>query len=294
LKIADGCNNRCTFCAIPSIRGAYRSRRIEGLVSETERLTAEYGVKELILVAQDTTRYGVDLYGAPALAELIDRLSATDAEWIRILYAYPEMLDDALIDRLAENRKVVKYLDIPLQHAADGVLKRMGRRNDKKYAVELIEKLKKAGFAIRTTFITGFPGETEADVDELVAFIRETKLDHIGFFAYSKEEGTPAARMKEQIPERVKKARLSRLLSAGTEVMTARAKEYIGKTLKIICEGADFERDLFYGRSQYQAPEIDGVVYIAASDTAMDAGGFYEVSITDSDKFDLIGELKQK
>ncbi|MDR3216027.1 MAG: 30S ribosomal protein S12 methylthiotransferase RimO [Clostridiaceae bacterium] len=295
LKISDGCDNRCTFCAIPNIRGKYRSRSIESLAAETEGLVLEYGVKELILVAQDTTRYGSDLYGEPSLERLVERLSQTGVEWIRILYAYPEMLDDKLIEYLASNPTVVKYLDVPLQHASNGVLKRMGRRNDKQYAAALIKKLKSKGFAVRTTFITGFPGETEEDFAELLAFINESEIDYAGFFSYSKEEGTPAARLKEQVPARIKAARLKQLQAAGSAVMERRAKAYVGKTLTVIYEGVDFDRGVFYGRSRYQAPEIDSVVYFTAdNETVPEVGCFYEVAITGTDGLDLTGVLRKE
>ena len=291
LKIADGCDNHCTYCAIPSIRGKYRSEKMQDLLAEAKKL-ADDGVKELILVAQDVTRYGTDIDGKPHLIELVDELSKLDFEWIRLLYLYPEMVDDTLIDYVLSNPKVVKYMDIPLQHIDDAVLKRMNRRTDEKSVRELIAKLKKAGIAIRTTFICGFPGETEAQFEKLKTFVEETKFDYAGFFAYSREEGTPADRLDGHLDEEVKQARADELCAIQAKIIQNRNAEKIGERVRVIYDDIDYDKQLFVGRTSTQAPDIDNVVYFT-SDERVQVGNFYDVQIEGTDGIDLVGRCME-
>ncbi len=289
LKIADGCSNHCTYCAIPSIRGKYRSEKIEDLLREAKTLSDD-GVKELILVAQDVTRYGMDFDGKSHLIELLDELSKLDFEWIRLLYLYPEMVDDTLIDYVKNNPKIAKYMDIPLQHIDDAVLKRMNRRTDEKSVRELIAKLKNAGIAVRTTFICGFPGESQAQFEKLESFIKEVKFDYAGFFAYSREEGTPADRLGGHLDEKVKEDRANRLAAIQQKIIKNRNKELIGKKVKVIYDDIDYDKQLFVGRSQNQAPDIDNLTLFSASDEVK-IGEFYDVEITGADGIDLVGKV---
>ena len=291
LKIADGCDNHCTYCAIPSIRGKYRSEKMLDLLAEAKKL-ADDGVKELILVAQDVTRYGTDIDGKPHLIELVDELSKLDFEWIRLLYLYPEMVDDTLIDYVLSNPKVVKYMDIPLQHIDDAVLKRMNRRTDEKSVRELIAKLKKAGIAIRTTFICGFPGETEAQFEKLKTFVEETKFDYAGFFAYSREEGTPADRLDGHLDEEVKQARADELCAIQAKIIQNRNADKIGERVRVIYDDIDYDKQLFVGRTSTQAPDIDNVVYFT-SDERVQVGNFYDVQIEGTDGIDLVGRCME-
>ncbi len=291
LKIADGCDNHCTYCAIPSIRGKYRSEKMQDLLAEAKKL-ADDGVKELILVAQDVTRYGTDIDGKPHLIELVDELSKLDFEWIRLLYLYPEMVDDTLIDYVLSNPKVVKYMDIPLQHIDDAVLKRMNRRTDEKSVRELIAKLKKAGIAIRTTFICGFPGETEAQFEKLKTFVEETKFDYAGFFAYSREEGTPADRLDGHLDEEVKQARADELCAIQAKIIQNRNADKIGERVRVIYDDIDYDKQLFVGRTSTQAPDIDNVVYFT-SDERVQVGNFYDVQIEGTDGIDLVGRCME-
>lgn len=289
LKIADGCSNHCTYCAIPSIRGKYRSEKIEDLLCEAKTLSDD-GVKELILVAQDVTRYGMDFDGKYHLIELLDELSKLDFEWIRLLYLYPEMVDDTLIDYVKNNPKIAKYMDIPLQHIDDAVLKRMNRRTDEKSVRALIAKLKNAGIAVRTTFICGFPGETQAQFEKLESFIKEVKFDYAGFFAYSREEGTPADRLDGHLDEKIKEDRANRLAAIQQKIIKNRNKELIGKKVKVIYDDIDYDKQLFVGRSQNQAPDIDNLTLFSASDEVK-IGEFYDVEITGADGIDLVGRV---
>ena len=291
LKIADGCDNHCTYCAIPSIRGKYRSEKMQDLLAEAKKL-ADDGVKELILVAQDVTRYGTDIDGKPHLIELVDELSKLDFEWIRLLYLYPEMVDDTLIDYVLSNPKVVKYMDIPLQHIDDAVLKRMNRRTDEKSVRELIAKLKKAGIAIRTTFICGFPGETEAQFEKLKTFVEETKFDYAGFFAYPREEGTPADRLDGHLDEEVKQARADELRAIQAKIIQKRNADKIGERVRVIYDDIDYDKQLFVGRTSTQAPDIDNVVYFT-SDERVQVGNFYDVQIEGTDGIDLVGRCME-
>ncbi|MDY5439715.1 MAG: 30S ribosomal protein S12 methylthiotransferase RimO [Eubacteriales bacterium] len=291
LKIAEGCDNKCTYCAIPSIRGKYVSRRIDSLVREANSLI-NGGARELILVAQDVTRYGKDLYGEYSLKALIEELSKTDVEWIRLLYLYPELVTDDLLSLVKNNEKVCRYLDIPLQHVDSRILKLMNRRVDGDYVKRLIDKIRKVdeNIAIRSTFITGFPTETEEEHKRLVNFIKEYELDFAGFFAYSKEEGTAASRIKEQIPEEVKAERLLELESAQMEVMLKKAKNKVGKQMKVVYEGADYDLQEFVGRSEFNAPDIDTNVLLR-SKNILEIGETYNTTIVGTNGIDLIGEV---
>lgn len=289
LKIADGCSNHCTYCAIPSIRGKYRSEKLEDLICEAKKLSDD-GVKELILVAQDVTRYGTDFDGKPHLIELLDRLSKLDFAWIRLLYLYPEMVDDALIEYVKNNDKIAKYMDIPLQHVDDDVLKRMNRRTDEKSIRKLIAKLKNAGIAVRTTFICGFPGETQEQFEKLEKFVKEVKFDYAGFFAYSREEGTPADKLDGHLDESVKEERANKLRAIQEKIIKSRNKELIGSKIKVIYDDIDYDRQKFVGRSQTQAPDIDNVT-LFESDEEVRIGEFYDVEITGSDGIDLVGKV---
>lgn len=293
LKIADGCNNRCTYCLIPFIRGKYVSEPIEKLVQEAKELGE---LNELILVAQDITRYGEDIYGAPKLVELIRRLSALEnVNAIRLLYCYPDMLTDELIDEIASNKKVIKYLDIPLQHASDKVLNRMNRRGTGAEYLSLIERLKQKieGVALRSTFIAGFPGESEADFNELCEFLKSAELSNAGFFAYSREEGTPAYKLPDQLPEKVKRERVKELYRVQKQISKENLSRFKGEVLHVICEGIDYERQCFYGRAYFQAPDIDGKVYFKSSEPIAE-GVCYDVLITRAGAYDLFGKAVTK
>lgn len=288
LKIADGCDNHCTYCLIPSIRGKYRSEKEEDLVAEAQSLG---DVKELILVAQDVTRYGEDIYGENKFAELLRKLSALDnIGSIRILYCYPDKLTDELIAEIKNNDKIIKYLDIPLQHADSVVLKRMNRKGTGEGYLKLIAKLRKEipDIAIRSTFIAGFPGETEEQFENLLEFIKEAKLTNAGFFAYSREEGTPAYRLSDQIDEKVKQSRVKKLYAAQKKVSEERNKSLVGKQIKVICDGVDYDKQSFYGRAYFSAPEIDGKAYFTY-DGEIKQGEYYNVKITKADAYDLYG-----
>ncbi len=289
LKIADGCSNHCTYCAIPSIRGKYRSEKLEDLIREAKKLSDD-GVKELILVAQDVTRYGTDFDGKPHLIELLDRLSELDFAWIRLLYLYPEMVDDVLIEYVKNNDKIAKYMDIPLQHIDDDVLKRMNRRTNEKSIRELIAKLKNVGIAVRTTFICGFPGETQEQFEKLEKFVKEVKFDYAGFFAYSREEGTPADKLDGHLDESVKEERANKLRAIQEKIIKSRNKELVGSKIKVIYDDIDYDRQKFVGRSQTQAPDIDNVT-LFESDEEVKIGEFYDVEITGSDGIDLVGKV---
>ncbi len=292
LKISEGCDNRCTYCIIPYLRGTYRSRKIEALIKEAKAL-AENGARELILVAQDTTRYGIDIYGKKMLPELIRELSKLRGiEWIRLLYCYPEEIDHELIEEVSSNPKVCKYMDIPVQHASDRILKLMGRRGTiaeiRNALIRLRERVE--GISIRTSLIVGFPGETEEDFQQLADFVQEFKFDRLGVFTYSKEEGTPAARMKGQIRKNIKVKRQKTILelqnSISAEINTGR----IGKVYKAIVDGIADDGIFYYGRTYAEAPEIDGTVYFTSPEP-LETGCFVEIKILNSEDYDLIGEV---
>lgn len=294
LKIADGCNNRCAYCLIPSIRGKYRSEPIEELIEEAGNLG---DIAELILVAQDVTRYGMDLYKKKSLVTLIRKLTALEnIGSVRLLYCYPDMIDDELIEELANNDKLIKYLDIPLQHASATVLKAMNRRGDGEKYLELVEKLKTRvpGIALRTTFIAGFPGETEEDVEILKEFLEKAKFFNAGFFAYSREPETPAYDMEGQIPEKVKRARVKSLYSVQKQISKTNLSAFKGKTIDVLCDGIDYEKQCFVGRGYFQAPEIDGKVFFKASPGILVRQGmYYKVKITRTCAYDLFGQVDE-
>ncbi|MBQ9481114.1 MAG: 30S ribosomal protein S12 methylthiotransferase RimO [Clostridia bacterium] len=292
LKIADGCNNRCTYCLIPYIRGKYTSEPMEKLLSEAESLG---DISELILVAQDITRYGIDLYGKAKLPELITRLSGLDnVRKIRLLYCYPDMIDDELISVIKNDPKVIKYIDIPLQHADDGILKLMNRSGRGEDYLALINKLKSEipGIAIRSTFITGFPGEDETAFENLKKFLLKAKLFNAGFFAYSREEGTPAYKLKNQVPSSVKKKRLKELYDLQKKISADTLAEYKGKTIEVVFDEIDYDRELFVGRAYFSAPEIDGKVYFT-SGTQVVQGETYKIKIKRTDSYDLYGSVTE-
>lgn len=289
LKIADGCNNHCTYCAIPSIRGKYRSEKMEDLLLEAKGLEKE-GVKELILVAQDVTRYGIDFDGKSHLVELVDALSQMDFDLIRLLYLEPEAIDDSIIDMIVTNPKVAKYADVPLQHIDGDTLKRMGRRAGEDYTRALIKKMREKGITLRSSFICGFPGESEEAHQKLVEFIREGNIDYAGFFAYSREEGTPADKLSDHLDDEIKVARAERLRAIQTEVINRRNQQLIGKTVKVIYDEIDYDKQLFLGRAGFQTPDIDNVVYFTA-DKEVHIGEFYDVEITGVDGIDLVGKV---
>ena len=295
LKIADGCDNHCTYCVIPSLRGPYHSRRMEDIVSEAQQLSAA-GVRELILIAQDTTRYGVDLYGTPMLPTLIEKLCAIEKlHWLRLHYCYPEAVTDALLDVMAGNEKVCRYLDIPIQHASDEVLKRMGRKTNKAEILGLLDRIRKKmpDAALRTSLIVGFPGETEEQYHELVDFVREAQFDRLGVFGYSREEGTPAARLKGQISKSIKDQRRAQLMETAQRISLEKNQARVGCEMEVLCEGYDEENFLYYGRSRFDSPDIDGMVYFAAH-REIEAGEFVTVRILCAEEYDLTGEMVQK
>lgn len=293
LKIAEGCDNHCTYCTIPSLRGHYRSRTIESLVKEATILS-EKGVRELILIAQDTSLYGQDLYGRKALPELLRKLSEIqDIKWLRILYCYPENVTDELIDEMANNPKILHYVDMPIQHSEDRILKLMGRRSTREGLKKTIAKMreKMPDMCIRTTLITGFPSESQEEFQEQCDFIKEIKFDRLGVFTYSPEEGTPAARMDNQIDEEVKAERKDYLLQLQRGISASVCQKYVGKILEVIVEGKiDGDEDNVYcGRSYRDCYEIDGFVFFK-SDEELLAGDFYNIKITEAGDYDLVGE----
>lgn len=290
LRIADGCDNHCTFCTIPSIRGKYKSVPLENLLEQASYLE-KLGVKEVILIAQDVTSYGKDIYQKPSLVELLKKLSEFNFSWIRLMYCYPELVTDELIDEIATNPKISKYIDIPLQHVDDGILKLMNRRSRKNEIVSIITKLRQRipQISIRTTFMVGFPSETQEQFENLCNFAKEYKLEHVGVFAYSKEDDTSSAKIKGHLSDEVKIDRVNKLGAILEENTRIANQEFIGKTLKVIYEDIDYERNMFVGRTQYNAPEIDSVVYFSGE--FADVGEFYDVKITAVDGYDLIGEI---
>ena len=291
LKVAEGCDNHCTYCAIPMIRGRFRSRREEEILYEAKELAAK-GVKELIVVAQDTTRYGEDLYGEPRLAELLTKLCRIDEiKYIRVLYCYPERITDELIEVFANEDKLLKYIDIPMQHCNGRILKLMNRRGDRESLTALVKKLRERikGVVLRTTVMTGFPSETKEEFEELAAFVREMKFERLGCFAYSAEEDTPAAKMKDQIDEATKKHRQEIIMEQQQLVMADYAKNMIGRSINVLCEGFDRYGDCFFGRSSADAPEVDGKVFFVAEGEKPKIGEIVRVDITDTLDCDLMG-----
>ena len=291
LKIADGCSNRCTYCAIPYIRGPQVSRKMEDIIKEAQKL-ADKGYKEIILIAQDTTKYGTDIYQKPMLAELLRKLCEIEnIQWIRFLYAYPETIDDELIQVVRENKKICKYFDIPIQHISDAVLKRMNRKSNGEIIRILIKKLRDQipEVVIRTTVLVGFPGETETEFEELYQFIQEAKFDKLGAFSYSKEEGTPAEKLKDHLHPMTKKSRYNKIMKLQKEISKQNLQKNIGKKLKILVEGMSFDQKYYIGRSYMDVPEIDGVVYIKA-DEEINIGDFVEREVVAVEDYDLIAK----
>ena len=292
LKIAEGCDKCCTYCVIPGVRGHYRSVPMEALVEEAAQL-AQQGVRELILVAQETTLYGKDLYGRKCLPDLLRKLCEIDGiEWIRILYCYPEEVDRELIEVIRDEPKILHYLDVPIQHASDEILRRMGRRTDRAHLEKILAELREAipDICIRTTLITGFPGETEEDHQQLLDFVRQQRFDRLGVFTYSKEEGTPAARMKNQIPQRTKKRRQKELMLLQQEIAFEREAAMEGRTLRVMIEGRIVGEDVYTARTYRDAPGVDGTVFVETAEDLM-TGDMPLVRITGSQEYDLIGEL---
>lgn len=295
LKIAEGCDKHCTYCIIPKIRGSYRSVPVERLLKEAQDL-ADQGVKELILVAQETTLYGVDLYGKKSLHILLKKLCEIKGiRWIRVLYCYPEEIYDELIETIRDEKKICHYLDLPIQHASDRILKRMGRRTSRAQLEEIIEKLRREipDIALRTTLITGFPGETQEDHEELMAFVDEMEFDRLGVFTYSQEEDTPAASMEDQIDEEVKKNRQEELMELQQEVSLDKNEERIGRTMLAMVEGYLSDENVYVARTYADAPGIDGYLFIDTAETLM-SGDFAKVKITGALEYDLTGELEDE
>lgn len=291
LKIADGCDNNCTYCAIPKIRGHFRSRPMENIVDEAKEL-AQKGVKELILIAQDTTRYGQDLYGKYALSDLLEKLVQIDGvEWIRAHYFYPEAVTEELIDTMARHDKICKYIDIPVQHGDDEILRRMARRTHQKEILEKIAMIrsKMPDAVLRTSIIVGFPGESEEAFERLYEFVKQVRFDRMGAFTYSQEEGTAAANFADQIDEEVKQERLDRLMTLQQEISLELNREKIGKVLEVIVEGYDEESFLFYGRSRGDSIDVDGKVYFGTEDE-VEEGDIIRVEILDANAYDLTGK----
>ena len=292
LKIAEGCDNRCTYCAIPLIRGRLRSRPIEDIVKEAKDLEA-MGVRELNLIAQDTTRYGLDLYGKYALAELVRELTkSTDIPWIRLLYCYPDKITDELVAELRDNPRLMKYMDIPIQHISDSVLKRMNRHGDRAEIESAIKRLRESvpGIVLRTTAMVGFPGETEENFVELCEFIKDVKFERFGAFTYSPEEGTAAADFDGEVDEQTKQDRYDILMQTQFTVNEELIRKNIGKTLTVLVDGYDDVAEVYYARSFADAPDVDGRVYFK-SETPIAQGDFVDVLITEALDYDLVGEV---
>lgn len=293
IKISEGCDNRCTYCAIPLIRGGHRSRKMEDIVLEATDL-AKKGVKELNVIAQDTTRYGMDLYGEYRLAKLLKELCKIDGfKWIRVLYCYPDKITDELIDVIKTEDKICKYIDIPLQHCNKDVLRRMNRSGDKESLLALINKLRKEipDIVIRTTFIAGFPGETEEEFTELCEFAKEAKFQRMGCFPYSVEEGTPAAEFPNQLDEETKAHRAEVIMDQQSYIMDEYLESQIGKEMEILCEGYDRYAECYFGRGYCDAPDVDTVTFFTTTGEKPKVGEFYKVEITDFIDSSLVGEI---
>lgn len=298
LKIGEGCSNKCTYCAIPYIRGPFVSRKMEDILDEAEML-AKKGIKELIVIAQDTTKYGVDIYGESKLAELLEKISKVKGiEWIRFLYSYPEGITDKLINVVATNGKIAKYFDIPIQHISNPILKKMNRRTSKEDVTKIIEKIRKEvpDVTLRTSLIVGFPGETKENFEELLEFVKNTKFDKLGTFMYSKEEGTPAAKLPDQIHGNTKKARYNKIMEAQQEISKEILTNKIGKNYKVLVEDMSFDGKYFIGRTMQDVPEEDGLVYIKNNkdlDENTILNNFVNCKIIEVSNYDLIGEIKK-
>lgn len=292
LKIAEGCDKCCTYCVIPKVRGHYRSVPMDNLIAQAKHLVYN-GAKELILVAQETTLYGKDIYGEKSLPKLLDELSKIDElKWIRILYCYPEEITDELIDAIKRNPKVCNYLDMPIQHGADDVLRRMGRWTNREQIENTVSKLRKEipDIVLRTTLITGFPGETEEDFEQLKEFVEKMQFDRLGVFTYSREEDTPAAEMVEQIEEEIKASRRDEIMQIQQDIAFDKSNSRVGEIYEVMIEGKLPEEGVYIARTYMDAPDVDGYVFIQ-SDYNFDSGDFVKVEITRSDEYDLIGEI---
>jgi ribosomal protein S12 methylthiotransferase len=294
LKIAEGCSNHCTYCAIPMIRGAYVSRKQEDIIKEAQKL-ADNGIEEIIVIAQDTTKYGIDLYGESRLANLLKELGKIDKiKWIRFLYSYPETITDELIATVKNSNKICHYFDIPIQHIANPVLKRMNRHSDGESIRKVINKIRKEipDVIIRSTVMVGFPGETKEDFEELYNFLKEVKFDKLGAFSYSKEEGTPAEKLKEQIHPQTKKSRYNKVMQLQQEISKSNLENKIGKEYEVLIENVSFDGKYYIGRSYMDVPDMDGVVFIKNATRSKDQiGKFVKCKITDVQDYDLIGEI---
>ena len=293
LKIAEGCDNRCTYCAIPLIRGGFRSREPENVIEEAKQL-AEKGVRELNVIAQDTTRYGEDLFGKPYLAKLLKELCKIEKlHWIRVLYCYPERVTDELIDVMANEEKIVKYIDLPLQHCNAEILKSMNRRGSRESLTALLNKIRDRipNVVLRTTFISGFPGETEEQFEELCEFAKEIEFDRLGCFPYSQEEDTPAAAFPNQLDEETKQNRADIIMEQQQLIMTRRCEKLVGTTAEVLVEGFDRIAECWYGRTYADAPEVDGCVFFTTGGKKPSIGDFVNVKITDYLNVDLVGEI---
>ena len=296
LKIGEGCSNKCTYCAIPYIRGPFVSRKKEDILEEAKGL-AKKGIKELIVIAQDTTKYGVDIYGKSALAELLDEITKIKGiKWVRFLYSYPEGITDELIDLVAKNNKIAKYFDIPIQHSSNKVLKTMNRRTSKEQITTLIKKIREKipDVTLRTSLIVGFPGETKEDFEDLENFVKETKFDKLGVFPYSKEEGTPAEKLPNQIHGNTKKKRYNKIMSLQQEISKEKQEKFLGKKVEILVEDISFDNKYYVGRTISNVPDIDGLVYIKNNGKLRPEevlNNFIKGRIIDVSDYDLIAEL---
>ena len=292
LRIAEGCSNFCTYCAIPKIRGPFVSRKMEEVIEEAKKLANE-GYEELIIIAQDTTKYGIDIYGESKLAELLKELCKIEKiKWIRFLYAYPETITDELIEVVKNEDKICKYFDIPIQHISNSVLKRMNRKSNGETIRNLIKRLRKEipGVVIRTTVMVGFPGETKEDFEELYDFVKEARFERLGAFSFSKEEGTPAEKLKDQIHPMTKKSRYNKIMSLQQKIASETQQEMVGKELEVLIETKTFDGKYYVGRSYREVPDIDGLIYIEMVDKALE-GKFVKCKITKASGYDLIGKI---
>ncbi|HHW32446.1 MAG TPA: 30S ribosomal protein S12 methylthiotransferase RimO [Clostridiaceae bacterium] len=292
LKIAEGCDNCCTYCIIPKLRGPYRSRSMESILREAEDL-AQKGVKELVLIAQDTSKYGIDIYGQKKLVDLLKELEKINGiEWIRFLYCYPEDVDDALIDEVIRNTKVCNYFDIPIQHISDKILKMMGRKGSAAEIKALIEKIRNRipDVVLRTTLMVGFPGENDTDFMELYNFVKEYKFDRLGVFTYSREEGTPADKLDFQVDEKTKNSRYNKIMALQKKISREKNKKRLGKEYRTIVEGVADDGIFYYGRTPFEAPEIDGLAYFTSSEP-LNIGEFVNIKIVNTEDYDVIGEV---
>lgn len=296
LKVAEGCSNCCTYCAIPAIRGKFRSVPMETLIEEAKGL-AEHGVKELNIIAQDSTRYGEDIYGESKLPELLTELCRIDKlKWIRILYCYPERITDKLLDVIAKEDKIVKYIDVPIQHCCEDILKKMNREGNEEYLRALMTKIREKvpNVTIRTTLITGFPSETEEQFNQLADFVRDMRFDRLGCFPYSQEEGTKAAEMPDQLDEETKQRRADVIMEQQQIIMAQNNEKMIGKTIEVVTEGFDRYGECYFGRSAADAPDIDGKIFFRSPERKLTSGSFVKVNITETLDYDLIGEIENE